>query len=707
MKRFIITNLLAAVSVSMMACAIPGTHNYYLFSTVEQTGWESSVQQSTMDNWRAYAGQKDLSWFDADEMISVARKKGDALMVSYIEQLKKYLDVAGKVSETWEYPTKKQLMQRQQTLQNVRKYAFSKIKTRLRSQHALLYMRCNMLLGHHQTNVQFWEQTAQKYINSVYRDMMRNIYAGALLKAGRSEEATQIFMEQGDMASLYTYYYKKRSLAAIRAEYQKNANAAALPFLLQDFANNAQEAIDAQNEEYNIPGKLFVRDIKQKEAQGMYTLVEQVIREKKTKDPALWKSLEAWLQYLFGDKQAALKNIREAAGMDGRPRVKDNARVLRLFIESAMAKPCEQHDNFLSSELAWLFGKAKEEGGDDYFYGNHYTRAYDRLVHQVLKPVYEAAGRTEQAVAFLAVIDEQERRHEREARKRIGGEESHWNSDYSTHFFWCIDSMPVEKLVAYKAFVDQSPESGLDRWLLENVSHDDEFLNEVIGTKYLRLARWTEAACYLSEVSIDFVNRMNIVPFMARRDYRIEPWRKRQRIKIEDQEPGNIKVSHNQKLEFAREMANLEQGFGAMSQEERASRAYQLAVRYAQASYAGDAWYLTHYGKSVADTAVAGELDMLKKASELLAITAQMSDFDWEERSLYAQAWLPFDPWYKEEWSDAKSDFVKLLRPESRQYKALQALQLLEQRNPARISYYVSHCDVLSQFAKSQGQSVK
>jgi hypothetical protein len=200
---------------------------------------------------------------------------------------------------------------------------------------------------------------------------------------------------------------------------------------------------------------------------------------------------------------------------------------------------------------------------------------------------------------------------------------------------------------------------------------------------------------------------MNIVPFMARRDYRIEPWRKRQRIKIEDQEPGSIKVSHNQKLEFAREMANLEQGFGAMSQEERASRAYQLAVRYAQASYAGDAWYLTHYGKSVADTAVAGELDMLKKASELLAITAQMSDFDWEERSLYAQAWLPFDPWYKEEWSDAKSDFVKLLRPESRQYKALQALQLLEQRNPARISYYVSHCDVLHQFAKSQGQSVK
>ncbi len=699
MKRFIIISMLAVMTADALACAGPTVHNYYLFSAVGSMEWGRNVDRRTMENWRSYADDPELYWFDADKLSAVAQKKGDALMMSYIAHLQKYINVSNGVRDQWEYPTKRQLLERKQQVMSIRDYAYSKTKTKLRSQHALLYMRCNMLLGHHQTNVKFWEQTAEKFINSVYRDMMRNIYAGALLKVGRVNEATQIFMEQGDEASLYTYYYKKRSLEAIRAEYQKDANAASLPFLLQDFANNAQETIDAQSVDY-WPGKLFVRDIKQQEAMKMCTFAEQVLREKRTKNPALWKSVESWLHYLFGEKEQALAEIRQAVTMEGTPRVKDNARVLRLYMESAMAKTAHQ-DDFLVSELTWLENKSREERGEGGDYENHFTRVFDRLIHQVLIPDFDKTGRPHAATALLAVYDEQPKLFRKQHSN--ASETGAWNSDYSSEYFWRIDEMPVEQLLAFQDYVNSEPAAALDRWLIARLRRDNEFLNELIGTKYLRLAQWTNAINYLSKVSIEFVNKMNIVPFMARRDYRIEVWRKRQRIKDELQYPGTAKVSRNQKLEFAKEMANLEGGFGMLEGETLAKRAYALAVRYAQASYVGDAWYLTHYGKSVGDTARVGEVDMLEKASELLTIAkSNVSDFDWKERTLYALAWIPIEPWYSEVWSNEKVDFVRVMHPQNRQYKALQSLYLLEHRNPILTSLYVSRCDVLKQFAQTQ-----
>jgi hypothetical protein len=705
MKRFIIISVLAALATDLLACAIPATHNYYLFSVVEHTDWMQSIDRRCMDNWEAYSGKQNLYWFDAVEMKGVAQAKGDALMMSYIDQLQRYLGVVGQMRETWEYPTKQQLQARRQTLLGVQKYALSKTKTRLRSQHALLYMRCNMLLDLHQTNVTFWEQTASKYINSVYRDMMRNIYAGALLKTGRSDEATQIFMEQGDVESLYTYYYNKRSFEAIQKEYQKNPNAAALPFLLQDFANNAQEAIDAQNEYENWPGKLFVRDIKKQEALQMCTFASQVLREGKTENPAMWKSLEAWLQYLFENKQRALNSIREAVSLAGTSRVKANARVIRLFIEADMGKAESGGtlDNFLAEELAWLDSQAREERGGDNSYENHYTQVYDRLVHQVLIGKYEKAQRGVVATAFLSVYDEQPKVFFAAVRNKASYDgEVRWNADYSTDFFDHINRMPVDQLEQYLAYTCQQPSSSLDKWLSAHIRHDEEFFHEVLGTKYLRLGRWAEAEQHLSKVSLDFINTMNIVPFMARRDFRTEPWLKRQRIKDELQMPGTIKTSKNQKLDFVREMATLEQGFGVMEPAAKARRAYDLAVRYTQASYAGDAWYLSRYGKSVADSARADEMDMLGKACELLEMAKSLNDFRWQEKTLFALAFLPVDSWYSEEWNSEKADYVKILHTQARQYKALQALSRFKNQNLSRVSSYVSHCDVLKQFEKAQ-----
>ena len=183
MRKFIITNLLALMSLPILACAGIGTYNYYLYNLYTADDFSVRVQNICNDNWKTYLGMNKDDWyyFDADKVVEVAQSKNDPLMVSYVRQLARYLECANQVSqEQWDYPTKNQLAQRKATLESIRTYAASKLRTRLRSQHALLFMRANMLLKRHAENVEFWESTASQFIETVYKDMMKNIYAGAL-----------------------------------------------------------------------------------------------------------------------------------------------------------------------------------------------------------------------------------------------------------------------------------------------------------------------------------------------------------------------------------------------------------------------------------------------------------------------------------------------------------------------------------------------
>ena len=284
LNRFIAISLVLACCQSAFACLWIETHNYYLFHVYNSEEFSTRVNNITKDNWKAYLGStEEYYYFNADEVRKYAQSKGDALMASYVTNLEKYLDCASAVSsDTWNYPTKEELAQRRQVLTAVRQYALSKLSSRLRSQHALLFMRCNMLLGNHAENVSFWEARSSNFIETVYKDMMKNIYAGALLKTGNSVKAGQLFAEMGDWNSLMTQYYEKRSYQAIRAEYQRDANSAVLPFLLQDFVNNAQEAYDG-----NEPGKQFIRDISKQEAHQMIQLAGQVVKDGRSRVPAL------------------------------------------------------------------------------------------------------------------------------------------------------------------------------------------------------------------------------------------------------------------------------------------------------------------------------------------------------------------------------------------------------------------------------------
>ena len=668
MKKFIVISLLAAAVLPARPCAWSESNNCYLFSPLDTRSFRERVESITDDNWKAYLGiTKEYWWFNADEVIEAARKKNDALMVSYVQNLKKYLDcVDQKRQERWDYPTKEQLQQREKTLLDVRTYAQGKLKSRLRSQHALLFMRCNMMLGRHAENVTFWNTTGSKMIESVYRDMMLNIYAGALYHMGSGDAAGVLFAEQGDWESLMTQYYKRRSYAAIRQEYLRDPNSAVLPFLLKDFVNNTQEAVDGPD---GLPGKLFVRNITTAEAKQMCQLAAQVVKEKKSATPALWQSAKAWLEYLIGDRRTAATDIVAAAGMDGTPRMKDNVRVLMLYITSSQAKQGQAFDDYLAGELEWLNGKFQE----DYFF----RRALDRLVHQVLAKKYASRPVTE--VALLKATD-------------------------CNLYYDYVDTMKVESLKQFFTYVTSPSQTALDKVLKPRLDIGKDSLNDLIGTKYMRLCQWKDALSWLQKVPLSFYNERGYAVYAANRSWTVEPWMKRQWLKF-GMEYSETKQSlkTNPKVTFAREMQTLESGLGLLQGKAAQQRCYDLAVRYAQASFTGDCWFLTRNGKSVYDTLRVNEADFAAKAVTLLAKASQTTDFALKEKALFAMSYgdLYTKKWYDMEWSDSKGDYVRKSNAKSPQYKAFTTLLALEKQNAARTGKFVSNCDEYAQFLKS------
>jgi len=671
MKRFIIISLLTALTIPMSACIWTDNYNDYLFSPFEPGEFRERVQKTCIDNWKAYLGTtaEDYYYFDADEVIKFAQKRGDALMVSYVTHLQKYLDCAEqKQRETWDYPTKQQLNSRRQTLHSIQSYAQGKLKTRLRSQHALLLMRCNMLLDRHTDNIKFWEQTGSQLIETVYKDMMKNIYAGALYKTGCDEAAARIFAEQGDWQSLMTQYYKRRSCEAITQEYQRNPNSPVLPFLVKDFVNNAQEAIDSKTE-WNIGGKLFIRDISQKEASQMCQLANRVISEGKTDIPAMWQSAKAWLEFLFGKREQGVNDIMKATKMSGTPRMLDNTRVLMLYMTAAQARLNASFDDYLAGELEWLDGKVKHN--DIFFEG-----ARDRLVHQVLRDKYQSRPTTK--IALLKAL---------------------CSSEYNI----CIDTVGADVLRQYLNYAQTSGQTMLDRYLKARQKYDANAMNDLMGTKYLRRCQWQEAITWLQQVPVSYYGNKGYAPYAAHRRWTVEPWLKRQwlsdHVVYSDRK---WQLKSNPKLDFAREMLRMESECKLLTSNAQQQRYYDLAVRYAQAHFTGDCWYLMRDGKSVDDTIRTNEADLAKKALELLKKASLSADFNMKERALFASSYIYLyeKPWYDEVWNN--KTYVNDRKPDTRsqQYKAFATLAALEKQNATRTSQYVSHCDEFKQFKK-------
>ena len=348
MKRFITALAFSLAGIAGATACAPErpTHNAYVFSVYRREAMRSPFAARMNDYWKTYAGRPESADPDfyrnnGDLLRRAARRRGDRRMTAYMDRLDAYLQVSDALSlDAWDYPTRQELAARDSTLRSLLAAATAYKGRRLAPHYALLAMRANMLLGRDKANLLFWTSVAAKLPDGLWRDMCRNIYARALLGSGLRREACDIYAEQGDMQSISWCLRGYRNLAGIKKVYADDPSSPTLNYLVQDFVNNVQETIDSSTG--GTPDAAWIRlkgaqPVPSADAGAFIALADSVLDAGKTPVPALWQSAAAMVAYLTGDMPQAISRARAAVSLDGTPRMKDNARCVRLLVEASAA----------------------------------------------------------------------------------------------------------------------------------------------------------------------------------------------------------------------------------------------------------------------------------------------------------------------------------------------------------------------------------
>lgn len=724
----------AAFSTHSNACVSEySDYNYYMFSVFNRDQTSPAYLYDIASYWQKYAGNTssvNLSFYrwNKEDILKVAKHKKDAGMLSYLGSLNAYLDACEKLNpNAWNYASKQERLLIQQSLTRLNNASKIYKGTQLKSQYALLRMRTNMMKGFHQQNITYWNAIASRLPKSPWREAMRNIYARALWKTGKHHQALEIYAEQGDMASIRVLARNYRNLAGIQSIYFKNPNSAMLTYLVQDFVNNCQQTIDSRNQ--NPINKEWIEEIGakviyQKEALSFITFANKVIAEDKTQNPCLWRSATAMLHYLYGYQQEAWKESTEAITLDGTQRMKDNARAIRLLVSTRNVQVDSDYPQYLVGEFKWLNEMAKGESSrtkgenpknDDFTNPDiHYVEVKERVAYRALynrfktmadkakKEDRQEAGRNYEsmATAMYGMMDA----YMRTFYKDQQDEEYISRYLYSSEYAFRLDSLSAQQLADYYRFITSSHQDAFEQYVCQSLYRNADFFKDMIGTKYLAEGNFGEAARWQKDVSLDFINNQAISFYAEKRSYAVPYWFKHQ--KVNDSDMWSIQGSYahlkeNPKWKFCQEMNQLIGQYNVTREgESREKLAYELATRYYQASCYGDCWYLTHYGKSVADSARTGEADFAAIAQDYLKISKQSNNLTLRYHSLYALSSIGIDPWFKITY-DANWKEQKLLQPQSAQYQAMMEWSKFCHQHPEIVDQYTTRCDVLKQFEKN------
>lgn len=704
-KIFTIIVIIIGFAATASACVgeYP-THNHYLFSVFNRSLMNDRFTEMTDKYWQQYMGSDNTSYkWSRDEIISKVKRLNDTELLTYCKLLNSYLDSEIDY-DSWDYPVQQQIARRHTVLVNLLNSSIAYKGKRFRNQYALMRMRALFGLKRYQNAMNYWLTTGCKLPQSVYKDIMLNIYAGCLWRTGRKSQAIEIYAGQEDYVSLKYCVRGYRNLAGIQKVYATNPNSPTLNYLVQDFVNNVQETMDqysdlkTQNlDEKGVEEwikKIGAKKITTTEAVRFIDFARDVVSKGKTKVPCLWQSAIGCIEHQLRRYGEAKVDLAKAETLAGTPRMKDNARAI-YAANSVFTEKCSAgYDGWLTVEMLWLDRKSKEDSKSETLYDtDHYRDVKERMVYNGLVPSLMKNGNTKTALLLLGMME-----YGTECR-----------NDYANIYFWYLDTLNVEKLVDYASYIKKQPNDPLESYAWQRTYRDGNYYNDIIGTRLLALGRFDEAIPYLEKVSIKFLNTQNIKPYAYYCDYNKERWMSRQIVKLPDYgSEDSIKLSVNKKLQYCRDILSLQHEYNLMREgEERCAKAYQLATLWYQGSCEGDCWWLKQYGISVyQDSDKVGTLDFMAPAIKLLHESAQSSNFTLKEKSLYALAYMRHnDPWTIEVWDEKVADYVQKVMPQSQQYNAMAALLSLYLNNESKADLFVTRCDILRTFQLQTFQS--
>lgn len=425
----------------------------------------------------------------------------------------------------------------------------------LADRYALQAIRAMMSLHDWQGVIDRYNAVLASYPDSnLFKQMAKGYMAGCLSRIGETEKANTVFAEIGDFNSLGGKNYDNFMLMA-----HVNPESPIFKTRLNGF-------IGYGDSEENKP---------------YLSIADAALKSPKVINRGDWLYLKAYIEAVYNkNSRKAGAYIRQALKTTfSHPEMRKDARIFDICMRARNGR--------LTSPLSEI---AKSLGDDDN------TAA---LLFYVI-PALLKQNRTTDALllANLGTAD---------YRQYYEGDEDTYS--YANTGFQLLLSCTARQVVAYKDRLDsgQTP-------LVSKIRHDNDYLNEIIGTLYLREGNYDKAAYYLSLVSPGYQKSLNIYkegylaydPFVYnytpedkwyypayKSDYEYTDDRM-PRPKDETSKVKKLNSPKDAKLNFAREMSRLA---GLMRHGKTPDERNMARLRYAIGRYNSfnSCWALTQY----------------------------------------------------------------------------------------------------------------
>lgn len=515
------------------------------------------------------------------------RKHSDREIVDFLVLAKECETLRDIKISPWYYPTKNDSTVN--CLADVVKKSFEYKGSRLKNRYMLQGIRAMFSLGNYNDCIDFWQRNHKTLPDDVVKDMLAHYVAGAYENIGNTREALALYTQLGDYISasrcMGDKYKKMEEAERIGYAASINGDSDVLLQRLEQYMRNCENYIVSEYDRgmrkitLEQIGKLLPASVKA--ASGN-------IRNK-----SVWWYTAAFISYLNKDFSGADKYLTEAEKSNHNSSFEPILKVLRFYIDAQTCPYSGTYEKRILGQLKWfesmirqnLTSDVKQETGElwqlntnfSYFYWNDMMR---KIMLGVVCPRMIKAGNETRALQVantadymlihMAGIDM--------TTVRRNGEFNVY--DYSSSFFSLADTIGVKHVADYVKVV-QHPKNDFDRFLNKYSYTDYDFLNDLIGTLYLRNRKYPDAMEYLSKVPKTYEKLLNtkkyltIDPFNAQRAY--------------------DSTLVDAKFRFAQEMSNLEHIMNNKVSEPNRKALAQLKYALGLKNSFSISWAYTHY----------------------------------------------------------------------------------------------------------------
>ena len=543
-----------------------------------------AVYKMTMEELETVAENRTVSY--DNKFIEWITKKDTALLdFLLLAKTNEYIRI--ELNSRWYYPTMK--TNAKMTIEEVAEKALAQTDERLRDRYLLQAVRALFSMSQYEECVELWENEASLLPEeNLMRQMIMPYIAGAEYRLNRSEKALEYFARLGDVNSmLFCLGRGEEQISIVDALVLVCKYAPDSKYVLeklQSYIRYLEPDGYSYSDYFYVNPEEHVRTIL--EYEKLISLCLDMACDSRVDTPAIWYYTAAFVYDLIGDVPNASKMLCMAEKSKSTDFVDESIKVFRIYIDAKQQTYNSAYENKLYHQLEWLDSQicnnltvdVCNETADGYRLGNNMSYYYwndimRRILLAEVCPRMIKAGKTTKALQLanmadnrlLQIVDRQDAGYFDDdnvyTMLAYRYSSSMGNGDYSNHFFEMIDSLGVDAAVKYADNVE-NPRTEFDRFLNSRGYTGSDYLNDILGTQYMRNMRYAEALEHFGRISDAYKHHHNLYlefdPFCA------------------DRVRNGFKIDF--KYDFAREMYSLEQGIAMAVDPNRKGR---LMIKYA------------------------------------------------------------------------------------------------------------------------------